>query len=169
MVPTLVIFGGLPGTGKTAIAWELARQLGCVYLRIDSIEQAILDSGMVCGPMNDAGYRVAHSVAEDNLRLERSVVADCVNPIQLSRDAWIRVGQRAGVRSVEVEIVCSDREEHRRRVESRIGDIRGAKLPTWREVLAREYHPWNREHVTLDTTGRSVEESVKTLREALTD
>ena len=39
----LIIFGGLPATGKTMIARELARQIGAVYLRIDSIEQAMRD------------------------------------------------------------------------------------------------------------------------------
>ena len=42
----LIILGGLPGTGKTTIARELARQLGAVHVRIDSIEEAILDSGV---------------------------------------------------------------------------------------------------------------------------
>ena len=37
----LVIFAGLPGVGKTAMARELARQIGATHLRIDSIEQAI--------------------------------------------------------------------------------------------------------------------------------
>jgi len=55
----LIIFGGLPGVGKTTVAQELARQLGAMHIRIDSIEQAILDSGMVSSPLNDAGYRVA--------------------------------------------------------------------------------------------------------------
>jgi predicted kinase len=43
----LIIFGGLPATGKTTIARELARQLGAVHVRIDSIEQAIWDSGVL--------------------------------------------------------------------------------------------------------------------------
>jgi predicted kinase len=75
-MPILIIFDGLPGTGKTAIAWELARQLDAMYVRIDSIEQAIRDSGVVSKPLNDAGYRVGYAVAEDNLRLGRTVVAD---------------------------------------------------------------------------------------------
>ncbi|MGC2538325.1 MAG: AAA family ATPase, partial [Candidatus Sulfotelmatobacter sp.] len=74
-MPMLIIFGGLPGTGKTAIAQQLARELGAVYLRIDSMEQAIRDSGVVSNSLNDAGYRVGYVVAEDNLRLGRTVVA----------------------------------------------------------------------------------------------
>ena len=49
----LIIFGGLPATGKTTIARELARQLGAVHVRIDSIEQAIWDSGVLGSPIND--------------------------------------------------------------------------------------------------------------------
>ena len=37
----LIIFSGLPGSGKSTIARALAQQLGAVYLRIDTIEQAI--------------------------------------------------------------------------------------------------------------------------------
>jgi len=74
----LIIFGGLPGTGKTVIARELAGQLSAVYFRIDSIEQAIRDSGVVSKPLDDVGYRIGYTVAEDNLRLGRTVIADSV-------------------------------------------------------------------------------------------
>ena len=39
--------GGLPGVGKTTIARELARQIGAVHVRIDSIEQAIRDARII--------------------------------------------------------------------------------------------------------------------------
>jgi predicted kinase len=68
----LIIFGGLPGTGKTVIAQQLARELGAVYLRIDSMEQAIRDSGFVGKSIDDAGYRIGYAVAEDNLRLGKA-------------------------------------------------------------------------------------------------
>ena len=166
MAATLVIFGGFPGTGKTAIALELARQLSGVYLRIDSIEQAIRDSG-VAGTLDDAGYRVGYSVAGDNLRLGRTVIADSVNPLQVTRDAWIGIANRAAAKAIEVEIICSDPKQHRKRVETRIADIEGLRLPTWQEVVAREYQPWEREHIVIDTAGRSVAESVTELRGAL--
>jgi predicted kinase len=167
MAAVLVIFGGLPGAGKTAIAKELAYYLGGVYLRIDSIEQAVGDSGVVNKALDDLGYRISYSVAQDNLRLGRTVIADSVNPIQLTRDSWTGVADRSGAARIEVEIICSDPKQHRQRVETRVADIDGLILPTWQEVAAREYEPWNREHIVIDTAGRSVAESVKELREAL--
>ena len=163
----LIIFGGLPGVGKTAIARELARQIGAVHLRIDSIEEAIRTSGVVSQPLNDAGYRVAYAVAGDNLRIGRTVIADSVNPIQLTRDAWVEVAVRAQVAAVEIEVTCSDINEHQRRVETRLSDIAGLKLPSWKDVVSREYHPWDRQHLAIDTASRSVEQCVALIREKL--
>ncbi len=163
----LIIFGGLPGVGKTAIAVELARLTGAVHLRIDSIEQAIRASGMVNQPFDDAGYRVAYAVAEDNLRIGRTVIADSVNPLRVTREAWAAVANRARVRAIEIEVECSDVDEHRRRVETRTTDIPGLELPTWEEVVGREYDPWDREHVVIDTAGRSVEQNVDAIRQML--
>ena len=59
------------------------------------------------------------AIAEDNLRLGRTVISDSGNPIQLSRDAWIGVAHRAQVRAAEVEVTCSDPQQYRQRVETR--------------------------------------------------
>lgn len=163
----LVIFSGLPGAGKTAIAFELARQLGAVYVRIDSIEQA-LRSARAVADLEDAGYRAGYAVAEDNLRLGRTVVADSVNPLALTRNAWRDVAKRAQAAAVEVEVMCSDTAEHRRRVESRTSDVPGLKLPAWRDVAGRHYEPWDRGHVVIDTAGQSIEQSVAIVRASLT-
>ena len=169
----LIILGGLPGVGKTAIARELARQLGAVHVRIDSIEEAILESGALSSPgvisqLGDAGYRVGYAVAADNLVAGRTVIADSVNPVPLSRDAWLEVAKRAQVAAVEIELTCSDAKEHRRRVETRISDIAGSRPPvTWQDVVSRDYQPWNRDHIVIDTAVRTVEEVVTILRGAI--
>ena len=138
-----------------------------MHLRIDSIEQAIRNCSSVITRLDDAGYRVAYAIAEDNLRIGRTVVADSVNPLPITRDAWLEVGRRAQITTIEIEVVCSDPREHRRRVEGREPDIFGLRLPTWEEVISREYHPWNREHIVIDTASRSVEQNVKIVRQAL--
>ena len=156
----LIVLSGLPGTGKTTIARELAHELAAVYLRIDSIEQSIRGAGR---PVEGEGYSVAYAVAEDNLRLGRIVVADCVNPWPLTRREWRAVADRTGVTALDVEIVCSDAGEHRRRVEKRATDITGHRLPTWQEVVERDYRPWDVERIVIDTARLSVEQSVRTI------
>lgn len=163
----LIAFSGLPGVGKSRIARELARVADAVYLRIDSIEQSLRDAGSRVDPMNDAGYRVAYLVAEDNLKLGRTVVADCVNPIATTRDAWRDVAQRAGARLLEIEVRCSDAAEHRRRVESRTIDIPGLVPPTWDEVLSREYQAWDRAHLEVDSAAETPEQILGCIRELL--
>ena len=149
------------------IARELARQIGAMHLRIDSIEQGLRDSGAITEPLNDVGYRIGYAIAEDNLRIGRTVVADSVNPLACTRDAWVEVAKRARVNAVEIEVKCSDLNEHRRRVETRASDISGFRLPTWEEVLSREYQPWNREHLVIDTADCTVDKSVRVIRELL--
>jgi predicted kinase len=165
----LIVFSGLPGVGKTILSRELARQIGAVHVRIDSIEQAILGSASGKVFPDEAGYCVAYAVAADNLRLGRTVVADAVNPLRLTRDAWVNVAKNSGVEVAEIEVICSDPAEHRRRVEARIADIPGLKLPTWADVLAREYHAWDREHLVIDSAQRSVDENVRVIRAALAE
>ena len=160
----LYIFGGLPGVGKTTIAGGLARAIGAVHLRIDSIEQALRNSSVTIS--GSEGYVVAYAVAEDNLRLGHSVIADSVNPIELTRAAWRNVAVRAGTPYIEVEIVCTDQPEHRRRVETRIADIAGHRLPTWQQVCDRDYEPWQA-GIVINTAGRQTKASVANLRERL--
>ena len=165
--PRLIVFSGLPGSGKSSIASGVARRIGAVWLRIDSIEQAIRNSGVAAGSLDEAGYRAAFSVAEDNLRLGNDVVGNSVNPWRLSRNAWRDAGLRAGARVIEVETVCTDLDEHRRRIETRASEVPGLILPDWQAVSGRDYHPWDRDRLIIDTAGRSVAACIKLVIAAL--
>jgi predicted kinase len=165
----LIVFAGLPGTGKSSIACEVAKATGAVWLRIDSIEQAIRQSGVAPGPIDDAGYRAAYAVAEDNLLLGRDVVGDSVNPCLLTRNAWREVGLRTGARIIEVETICTDLGEHRRRIETRDAEVPGLVLPDWQAAVSRDYEPWDRDRLTIDTAGCSIEDCTKLVCAAMAE
>jgi predicted kinase len=153
----LIVFGGLPGTGKTTISRELTIRLAATYLRIDAIEQTLRAAGLRVGA---EGYAVANALAAENLKLGRTVIADCVNPVLASRAGWRQTALQSAARMVEIEVVCSEPALHRQRVESRSPDIGGLKLPTWDEVVSRPYEPWDREHLVLDTADSSLEQLI---------
>ncbi len=155
----LVIFAGLPGVGKTTIARMLASRLGAVYLRADTIEQAMRDSGMPDTAIGGTGYLVAQRIATKNLKLGRTVVADTVNPWNLTRNLW----RDAGSPYLEVEVVCSDPKEHRRRVECRGADITGHRSPTWQEVVDRDDQPWTMPRLVVDTAALSPDAAVEAI------
>lgn len=156
---------GLPGTGKTTIARALAKAIGATHLRIDTIEQTLRNAGIA--DITDEGYRVAYALAEDNLRLGRTVIGDSVNPLAITRDAWRAVATRAGAKNIDVEVTCSDSAEHRRRIEMRQPDIAGHKLPTWNEVTNREYHAWDRNRLVIDSALETIDHAVQRVTAAL--
>jgi predicted kinase len=156
----LIVFGGLPGTGKTTISRAIATRHSATYLRIDAIEQAIRDAAVLAGGIGSAGYVVANVLAESNLMGGQTVVGDCVNPVAESRKAWKAIASRTKARLVEVEVICSDPLEHRHRVEGRTSDIPGLVYPTWQAVLERDYEPWEEPHLIVDTARLSPDEAI---------
>lgn len=165
--PTLYIFSGLPGSGKTTLSQQLASDIGAVHLRIDTIEQALRDLCAI--DVEGEGYRLAYRVAADNLRLGLSVVADSCNPIELTRCEWESVAQSEGAEFVNIEVVCSDSAEHRRRIENRTSSIPNHKLPSWDDVVAREYQSWSVSRIEIDTAGTLPEKSFTRLYQLLDD
>jgi hypothetical protein len=81
----------------------------------------------------------------------------------VTRSAWREVGARHAARTVEVEIICSDLDEHRRRAQTRTSSIPGLVLPTWQEILDREYEPWAHRPLVIDTAGTDADTAVLTI------
>ena len=151
----LVVLAGLPGSGKSAVADGVARDLGATVVSVDPIEAALWQAGVARDqPTGLAAYVVAEAVAAHQLTLGRPVVVDAVNAVAEARAQWLGLAARAGVHLRFVEVVCPDPALHRARLEGRRRDLPGFPEPTWADVvrLAGEVAPWTGPRLELDST-----------------
>ncbi len=159
--PILYIFSGLPASGKSTLSQIVAQRVNAIYLRVDTVEQALRELCSV--DVQGEGYRLSYRIATDNLRLGMSVVADSCNPLELTRREWQQVALEAQADYVNIEVICSDAREHPMRVETRIATVAGLRLPTWSDVENREYHDWTVNRIVIDTANRSEKACVEDL------
>ena len=132
MNPVLFVFSGLPGSGKSTLAKAIVVRTKSIYLRVDTIEQGIRD---LCNyNVQGEGYRLSYRIAKENLIIGNSVVSDSCNPWELTRNEWKNLAIESNVKYINIEVMCSDKIEHKRRVETRKCEIEGLKLPTWEEI-----------------------------------
>lgn len=161
----LYIFSGLPGSGKSTLAQRLAASNGAMYLRIDTVEQGLFD---LCQFKPEGeGYRLSYRIAQDNLRLGVSVIADSCNPARFTREEWQQVATDVGADFIDIEISCSDKAEHQHRVETRAREVPNLVLPTWEKVQKRYYEPWHIDVTSIDTAGCTVDQSFAELQQKL--
>jgi len=162
--PILYIFSGLPASGKSTLAINLSKILKIVYIRIDTIEQGIMD---LCKfNVQGEGYRLAYRIIEDNLKIGNDVISDQCNPINLTRNEFNNLAIKNDCKYLNIEIICSNETEHKKRVESRNNP------PSWNEVMKRKYdtnysfmyyEPWKEKHIIIDTANKTIEECTKEL------
>lgn len=158
-VPLLIAMAGLPGTGKSTLAEILGARLGAPIVSVDPIESSILKAGIDDDqPTGLAAYLVAETMAEQVLVSGRTVIVDAVNAVEPARLQWRDLAARAGVQLRVIEVVCSDEELHRRRLEKRVRNLPHFGEATWHAVeqSLEEYAPWSGAsagiaRVTIDT------------------
>ncbi|KQP70101.1 hypothetical protein ASF40_09755 [Microbacterium sp. Leaf288] len=149
----LLVLSGLPGTGKSAVATEVARLTGAVHLSVDAIEDALLGAGLESSwTTGVAAYEAVRAAAEQNLTLGRSVIVDAVNDSEIARETWRHAATATGVSLTFVLLTLDDEAEHHRRLRGRRRDLSHIAEPTWNDVRRRaaEFEPWGGAHEHLD-------------------
>jgi predicted kinase len=152
----LIIFSGLPGTGKSTLAEAVGKALGIPVFAKDWLEAVLLSSGL--NPTSEdkslgfAGYELLTVLATRQLMLGQSVILDSVAASKTIRDTWLNLAEQYGASCRVIECICSDQSLQRRQLKQRQRNIPGWHELEWSEVerVKGYYSPWEGERITLD-------------------
>ncbi len=152
----LIIFSGLPGTGKSTLAEMIGKDLGIPVFAKDWLEATLLRSGLEPvtekKSLGSAGYELLTTLAERQFMLGQSVILDSVAGTRSIRSTWQQLSKRYEADRRVIECICSDVSLHRARLLDRKRNIQGWHELEWSEVerVKQYYSPWEEEHLVLD-------------------
>jgi predicted kinase len=152
-MPYLLIFDGLPGTGKSTLAEAAGRALNITVLARDWIAASLVAGDYLKpGNPNDAAHDVMAAVAGRQFVLGQSVIFDCVVGSDARRQRWTTLAHDYTVDLHVIQCICSDEPMHRARIATRQRGIPGWGELTWQDVqgVRAHYTPWDGAALTLD-------------------
>lgn len=128
---TLVIFSGLPGTGKTTLASRLARELRWPLLCIDDVIGEVPENAGI--PFWDSKVAILLGLIETQLDLGLSVIADSVF-MNTDRHHAQQVARRHQARFLPIHVFLSDENIWRSRVTARFDELNHPDVATWERI-----------------------------------
>jgi predicted kinase len=105
--PLLVIFTGLPGTGKTSISQHVARKLGLPVVAKDAIKEIMYDQIGIgdkawSGKLARATFGIMELMIDQQLRAGHSVILESNYMPRLASTYFQELQKQYGFRSVQV-------------------------------------------------------------------
>jgi predicted kinase len=165
----IIIFSGLPGTGKSTLAEAVGKDFGIPVFARDWLEATLLRCELQAIQENKslswAGYELMTILAERQFMLEQSVILDSVAATQTIRSTWRRLSEQYDAGWRVIECTCSDESLHRSRLRDRKRGIPGWHELTWSDIekVKQYYAPWEGERLVLDMIN-SFEENLLTVK-----
>lgn len=165
----VLVFTGLPGTGKSTLAEQLARRLRAPAFAGDWLMGALKPFGVLNtldrGSSLELYYRLLWTLVSRQLMLDQSAVVDCLVKDALVV-AWGEQARQFHAKLIVVECVCGDEGLHRRRLEGRQRGIPGWHEVGWDHVLRmrEEFPPLRSPDLIVDAVNR-LEDNVQAIWE----
>jgi predicted kinase len=168
----LIVFSGLPGTGKSTLAEAVGRQLRVPVFAVDWLLGSLTPfGGYHLDDLFGIGAELLTTLAFRQLELGQSAILDFPAEDLATRTRWRSLADAAGAVLRIVVCTCSDRELHRARLERRERGIPGwHESGNWANVKRRraEFPPWTGEVLTIDAV-QPLEQNLAAVLQYVTD
>jgi predicted kinase len=140
--PTLVIFSGLPGVGKSTLAEELARKLRWPLLKIDDVIGPVPENPGL--EFWDSKVDVLLDLVNTQLELGLDVIVDSVF-MNMDRQHAQKLAQKHNARFLPIHVFVSDDKIWQERVTKRFDEMDDKDVATWERIQHQREHfvPWH--------------------------
>jgi predicted kinase len=137
MLTTLVIFSGLPGTGKSMLADKLARELRWPLLRIDDVVGEIPENPNVA--FWDSKVAILLGLTEVQLEVGLSVIVDSVF-MNKDRNHAQNIARKNHALFRPIYVFVSDENVWKERVTTRSKQLNHKDVATWEQIQHQRGH-----------------------------
>lgn len=165
MTPALILFAGMPGSGKTTLARMVSRRLSVPVFAKDRVQRVLRDHHLADASSGD-GYYIILDLADEQLSLGLTVILDATFPLDHFRMVASEIAARHQARFCAIYCYCSDDAVWRERMTNRVQYVPGWKPVGWEDVqrMREYYQPWSDNALFVDSL-RSPEENLPAVLE----
>lgn len=166
----LIVFSGLPGTGKTTLAETIGREMRIPVFAFDWLMSVIVPFDIL--PSNrvsaEIGYGLLTRLAERQLTLGQSAILDSVAGLAAGREQWRVLAAAYGATFYAIETICSDEALQRSRIEGRTRGIPNWYELTWANVeqSRANFQAWDGARLVVDAV-EPLAQNLERIREYL--
>ncbi|MBI5666398.1 MAG: ATP-binding protein [Chloroflexi bacterium] len=150
--PTLILFAGMPGSGKTTLARLVARRLHVPVFAKDRVQRVLRDHHLADASTGD-GYYLILDMADEQLSLGLSAILDATFPLDHFRTTASEIAARYRANFCAIYCTCSDDAVWRDRMKTRVQYVPGWKPVGWEDVerMRDYYQPWKDNALVADS------------------
>ena len=154
--PVMVLLSGLPGTGKSYFARQMASRCPIVILESDAIRKELFPKPTYETAEHARTFSALHRITEELLRQNISVLIDATNLIERNRKVLYNIAEGCRAKLILVSITAPSHVVRKRLEQRGRSDGREDKSDAGWDVylkLEPSMEPIVREHYVVDTSG----------------